>query len=182
MLGGRFTLDMGEAVQGSRKCILYLVLLEWCLSGVCVVLDPTVNSADRDAHGILPLVLGWVLCACIDLSSPRKKRDGSGFSSHELQPLRDVCCTYGMTICLLLSFIASAQVLAMLLFVDVLVSFGSGFSFVYHFFTLFYLSTSTDRQYSNHLVLKELLDYTLWYFFFPETLDIEVYFVQQCVF
>ena len=149
MRGGRFTPGEGEMVQRCRECLLYLVLLEWCLNSVCVVLDPTVNSAGRDAHGILPLVLGWVLYTCIDLSSPRNKRDGSGFSSHELQPLRDVCCTYGMTICLLLSFIASAQVLAMLLFVDVLVSFGSGFSFVYHFFTLFYLSTSTDRQYSN---------------------------------
>ena len=143
MRGGRFTPGEGEMVQRCRECLLYLVLLEWCLNSVCVVLDPTVNSADRNTHGILPLVLCLVLRACVGLRYQMERRDSRGISSLKADMLSNICRTYGMTLCLLFSFVSSAQLLLLLLLVEIYGLSDSGYGFVYHFFTLVYLTRDT---------------------------------------
>ena len=157
MRGGRFTPGVGEVVQRSRECILYLVLLEWCLHSVCVVLDPTVNSADRNTHGLLPLVLCLVLNACVGLRYQVERRDARGISSLKADMLSNICRIYGMTLCLLFSFVSSAQLLLLLLLVEVYGLSDSGYGFMYHFFTLVYLTR--DTCYSNVLYFTLAREY-----------------------
>ena len=148
MRGGRFTPGEGEMVQRCRECLLYLVLLEWCLNSVCVVLDPTVNSAGRNTHGFLPLVLCLVLNACVGLRYQMERRDARGISSLKADMLSNICRTYGMTLCLLFSFVSPPQLLLLLvLLVEIYGLSDSGYGFVYHFFTLVYLTR--DTCYSN---------------------------------
>ena len=136
-------------VQRTRECILYFVLLEWCLHSVCVVLAPTVNSADRSAHGFLPLVLCSVLCTCVNLRYQMARSDARGISPPRVRTLCDMCCTYGTTLCLLFSLVSSAQLLLLLLLVELFALCDSGYGFVYHFFTLVYLTRATGFSYSN---------------------------------
>ena len=147
MRGGRFTPGAGELVQRCRECILYLVLMEWCLHSVCVVLDPTVNSADRNTHGALPLVLCLVLSACAGLRCQMERRGARGTSSLKAGMLSNICRTYGMTLCLLFSFVSSPQLLLLLLLVEIYGLSGPGHGFVYHPFTLVY--TTRGSQCSN---------------------------------
>ena len=147
MRGGRFTPGEGEMVQRCRECLLYLVLLEWCLNSVCVVLDPTVNSADRNAHGLLPLVLCLVLSACVGLRYQMARGDARGISSHRAIMLGNACRIYGTTMCLLFSLVSSAQLLLLLLLVEIYGLSDSGYGFVYHLFTLVYMTRG--YKYSN---------------------------------
>ena len=147
MRGGRFTPGEGEMVQRCRECLLYLVLLEWCLNSVCVVLDPTVNSADRNTHGFLPLVLCLVFNACVGLRYQMERRDARGISSLKVDMLSNICRTYGVALCLLFSFVSSAQLLLLLLLVEIFAISDSGCGSIYGFFTLVYLTR--DYYYSN---------------------------------
>ena len=131
---------MGEVVRGGCcECILYLVLWEWCLQSVCVVLDPTVSSASRNTHGLLPLVLCSVLCTCVNLCCQMEKADArrtprvdaSYIHKPSVRRQSDVCCMYGTELCLLLPLVTSAQLLLLLLLLDVFVLCDSGFGITY---------------------------------------------------
>ena len=127
---------MGEVVRGGCcECILYLVLWEWCLQSVCVVLGPAVSSASRNTHGLLPLVLCPVLCTCVNLCcqvvkagarcTPRM--DASYIHKLSVRRQSDVCCTYGTVLCLILPLVTPAQLLLLLILLDVFMLCDTGY-------------------------------------------------------
>ena len=127
---------MGEVVRGGCcECILYLVLWEWCLQSVCVVLDPTVGSASRNTHGLLPLVLCSVLCTCVGLCSQMEgadarrppRVDASYIHKSSVRRQSDVCCTYGTVLCLILPLVTPAQLLLLLILLDVFMLCDTGY-------------------------------------------------------
>ena len=76
-----------------------------------------------------------------------ERRDARGISSLKADMLSNICRTYGMTLCLLFSFVSSAQLLLLLLLVEIFAISDSGNGFIYEFFTLVYLTR--DTCYSN---------------------------------
>lgn len=136
MRGGRFTPCAGEVVRRGRECILNLVLFGCSLHGVCVALDPTVSSADRSAHGLLPLVLCLMLSAYVGLRYQVARRGARGISSPGADMLFITYRTYSTTMCLLFSFVSSAKLLLLLLLVEILIISDPVYCFIYYIFTL----------------------------------------------